>query len=118
MSGCDRATFDTQPSEMCVQQAGDVMNIMAFDYLIDNHDRPGNCFVMDKRLIALDQSNGNFKKHPKPNRMQSPHLRIRPDIEARPTDTKQKCVPLSCARRHVVGSRRVVRFRCQACMHV
>ena len=96
MSGCDRATFDTQPSEMCVQQAGDVMNIMAFDYLIDNHDRPGNCFVMDKRLIALDQSNGNFKKHPKPNRMQSPHLRIRPDIEARPTDTKQKCVPLSC----------------------
>lgn len=49
---CNSATFDTNPSKECVQQAGDVMNIMALDFLIDNHDRPGNCFVMGGRLVG------------------------------------------------------------------
>jgi len=48
---CDKKKFDSSPSARCVEQAGDVMNMMAFDFIIDNHDRSGNCFVVDKRLV-------------------------------------------------------------------
>lgn len=72
-----------------VSQAGDILNMMIFDFLLDNHDRGGNCFVVGTELVALDQSNGNFEMDPKPNRQGPPHLRIRPDIE-RPKITKDQ----------------------------